>query len=79
MREGFSLKGGVKMAKKVKKEELEEVEEVEEELAEIEAIEKELEEKPKWYKSYFIKALKEDPEHPDFYLVKEYEDKFGEI
>jgi hypothetical protein len=46
---------------------------------EVEKEELEEVEKPQWYKSYFMKALKQDPSHPDFFLVKEYEDIYGEI
>ena len=34
---------------------------------------------PRFYKDYDIKWLKSEPEHPDFYLVKEYEEKYGEV
>jgi len=37
------------------------------------------EEKSRFYKGYEMKWLKEETTHPDYYLVKEYEDKFGEI
>lgn len=36
-------------------------------------------EKPAFYKGYDIKWLKREEEHPDFYLVKEYEAIYGEI
>lgn len=26
-----------------------------------------------WYKGYYIRALKQDPDHVDYYLVAEYE------
>ena len=44
-------------------------------------VEKKIEEKgkPRFYKDYDIKWLKSEPEHPDFYLVKEYEELYGEI
>ena len=62
-----------------KKEEIDEVvEEIVEEVKEEKKVEKE---GPRIYKSYNIKELKEDggEEHPDYYLVKEYEDLYGEV
>jgi hypothetical protein len=34
--------------------------------------------KPMFYKGYDIKWLKKEPEHPDYKLVAEYEEKYGE-
>ena len=31
-----------------------------------------------FYKGYDIKWLKREPKHPDYYLVAEYESKYGE-
>lgn len=36
-------------------------------------IEKKVEVKSNFYKSYDMNWLKNEPEHPDFYLVAEYE------
>ena len=38
---------------------------------------KKAEVKPKMYKDYDIKWLREIPEHPDYKLVAEYDEKFG--
>jgi hypothetical protein len=35
--------------------------------------------KPTFFKGYDIRWLKNNPEHPDFNLVAEYEAKYGEI
>lgn len=32
-----------------------------------------------FYKGYDVRWLKENEDHPDFYLVAEYEAKYGEI
>ena len=37
------------------------------------------EEKPRWYKGYNMKFLKQEVDHPDFKLVAEYEALYGEI
>jgi hypothetical protein len=34
---------------------------------------------PHFYKGYDMRWLKKETQHPDYYLVKEYEEKFGEI
>lgn len=36
-------------------------------------------EKYGFYKGYDLQWLKSEPEHPDYYLVKEYENKYGEV
>jgi hypothetical protein len=48
---------------------------------EIKVKEPKVEVKPNFYKGYSIKWLKKEAgeEHPDYYLVKEYEDLYGEV
>jgi len=41
--------------------------------------EKKVEEKPRFYKGYNMKWLKKEEDHPDFFLVAEYEALYGEI
>ena len=36
-------------------------------------------EKPRMYKGYDIRWLKETEDHPDYYLVAEYEAEFGKV
>jgi hypothetical protein len=41
-------------------------------------VKKEAKKEPEgWYKGYDIKWLRNEPEHPDFYLVAEYDKKIG--
>jgi len=38
----------------------------------------EAEKKPRWYKGYDMKWLREEPQHPDYPFVKEYDELYGD-